>query len=262
MRERAHGADRARVRLRSTMTSSSRTARAVAWLAAGIFVAFAGACVHVPPLAEGTAPATAFTREGNPAAYTLGPGDTLNVFVYGHADLVDPRVPLRLDPEGRLHLPLSGAIELSGLSIGAARERIETALAAYLVEPAVGLSVAEYAARRAYVLGEVGRPGAIVLDRPLTALQALSLAGGVTEVGDRSNVAIVRVVGEDVQVAFFDAATPGIAGLFVIEPEDLLFVRLSKGGAFREQIVPVLQAAAPIFSSITNLVVIVNALSD
>ena len=59
---------------------------------------------------------------------------------------------------------------------------------------------------------------------------------------------------------FFDAATPDAGGLLPVYPDDLIFVRLSRGGVFREQIVPVLNAAAPIFGSITNLVVVSDAL--
>lgn len=236
---------------------TGRRARALAALAALV----AAACVSAPPLVQGTAEPTSFTREASLAPYTLGAGDSLSLTVYGHPQIADPGVPLRIDPLGLVHLPLAGSVELAGLSVGAARERIERALATYLVEPAVGLSVAEYAARRAYVLGEVGRPGAIVLDRPLTALQALALAGGVAEGGDREQVALMRVVDGELQVLFFDAATPSGDGLAIVEPEDLLFVRLSDGGAFKEQVVPVLQAAAPIFGSITNLVVIADALS-
>lgn len=222
----------------------------------------ATACVSAPPLVEATADTGAFTHTPSLAPYTLGPGDSLNLLVYGHPQFADPAVPLRIDPLGALHLPLAGAVHVAQMTVGEARTAIETALSAYLLEPAVGLSVASYAARRAYVLGEVGVPGAIVLDRPLTALQALSLAGGVTEMGDRVNVALMRVVNGELEVRFFDAATPNADGLVVVQPEDLLFVRLSKGGAFREQVVPVLQAAAPIFSSFTNLVIIADALSD
>lgn len=219
-------------------------------------------CVSAPPLVEATTSETSFTTEASLAPYTLGPGDTLSLTVYGHPQFADPQVPLRIDPLGELHLPLIGGVELAGKTLGEARGTIEAALARFLVEPTVGISVREYAARRAYVLGEVGRPGAIVLDRPLTSLQALTLAGGVSEGGDRHNVALMRVVAGELQVHFFDAATPGVAGLMVVQPEDMLFVRQSKGGVFKEQVVPVLQAAAPIFSSITNMVVILNALSD
>ncbi len=234
---------------------STRRALAVAAL-----ILCAG-CVSAPPLVEGTAAPIDFTQEASLAPYTLGPGDTLSLTVYGHGEFHDAAVPVRIDPLGSVHLPLAGSVPLAGLTVGDARHAIESALGTYLVDPAVGLSVAQYAARRAYVLGEVGVPGAIVMDRPLTALQALSLAGGVTSSGDRANVALMRVVDGELQVAFFDAATPTAAGLVVVQPEDLLFVRLSKGGAFKEQVVPMLQAAAPIFSSITNLVIIADALS-
>ncbi|QDU67152.1 polysaccharide biosynthesis/export family protein [Engelhardtia mirabilis] len=240
--------------------SSSRRGSATAALVAGLL--WIAGCASVPPLASSTAPPESFTDSASLAPYTLGPGDLLRVTVFGHAELAPPEFPLRIDPQGNLSLPLTGPIEIAGKSVVEAREQIEQALGTYLIDPAVGLSVEEYAARRAFVLGEVRKPGAYVLDRPITALQALSLAGGVGDGGDRDQVALLRVRDNELQVHIFNADTPGLDGLVVVEPDDLIFVRISKSGAFREQIIPVLQASTPIFGAITNLIVVSDALKN
>ncbi|MHC4262804.1 MAG: polysaccharide biosynthesis/export family protein [Planctomycetota bacterium] len=219
-------------------------------------------CASPPPLAEGTVPAVDFDRQQSLAPYTLGPGDLLRLTVFNHPEIAPPEFPLRIDPQGRLSLPLTGAVVLEGLTVEEARAAIESSLAQYLREPAVGLSVEAYAARQAFVLGEVNRPGAFVLDRPLTALQVLSLAGGIAPDGDKRDVALLREREGEMQIHFFDAGTPGLDGLVVVEPDDLLFVRQSGAGAFKEQILPVLQGIAPILGSITNLVVLTEALED
>ncbi|MEO0652192.1 MAG: polysaccharide biosynthesis/export family protein, partial [Planctomycetota bacterium] len=194
--------------------------------------------------------------------YTLGPGDSLRLTVFGHPEIAPPEFPLRIDPQGMLNLPLTGAVEIGGKTVQEARGAVEEALGRYLKEPAVGLSVEQYAARQAFVLGEVNRPGAFVLDRPLTALQVLSLAGGIAPDGDKDEVALLRETEGELQVHFFDAGTPGLDGLITIEPNDLVFVRQSHAGAFKEQVLPAIQGLAPIFSAITNLIVVSDALDD
>lgn len=219
-------------------------------------------CVSAPPLVEGTVPVHSIGSDSSALISALGPGDLLSVTVVGHPDVTRPDVPLRIDPQGYLNLPVIGSIELAGLTVGEGRERIETELARYLVEPQVGLTVTEFAARQAFVLGEVKLPGAYVLDRPTTALQLLAKAGGALNGGDRENVAVIRENDGELEVHFFDAATPDATGLVAIHPGDLVFVRLSRGGAFKEQLVPVLQAAAPIIGALTNLIVVSEALED
>jgi len=219
-------------------------------------------CVSAPPLVEGTVPVHSIGSESSDLIAALGPGDLLSVTVVGHPDVTRPEVPLRIDPQGNLNLPVVGSIQMAGLTVSEGRERIETELARYLVEPQVGLTVTEFAARQAFVLGQVKVPGAYVLDRPINALQLLSKAGGIVDGGDREQVAVMREQDGELEVHFFDAGTPDLQGLVAIHPGDLVFVRLSRGGAFKEQLVPVLQAAAPIIGSLTNLIVVSEALED
>lgn len=227
-----------------------------------VLAPLAVSCVSAPPLVEGTIPAESFGLAASPLIETLGPGDTLSVTVVGHPDVARPEIPLRIDAQGNVNLPLTGPVQVSGLTVSQGRERIETELARFLVDARVGLAVAEPASRQAFVLGQVRTPGAFVLDRPVNALQMLALAGGSISGGDREHVALMRERDGELEVHFFDAATPDPRGLIAVHPGDLVFVRLSKGGAFKEQVVPVLQAAAPIFSSLTSLIIVSDALED
>jgi polysaccharide export outer membrane protein len=249
--------------LRSIAKSiSSAAPTAAAGLGALLGLLAASGCVNAPPLVEATASTGAFGVAPSPLLDTLGPGDSLSISVVGHPDLARPETPVRIDAQGNVNLALIGTVEVAGLTVAEARARLEDEFERYLKEPSVGLAVAVPAARQAYVLGEVAHPGAFVLERPLNALQLLALAGGVKDGGDRVNVALMREVGGELEVHFFDSATPDLGGAVAVHPGDLVFVRLSRGGAFKEQVVPVLQAAAPIFSSITSLIVVSDALDD
>jgi polysaccharide export outer membrane protein len=67
-------------------------------------------------------------------------------------------------------------------------------------------------AESAYVFGQVKNPGAYAIQKDTTVLQALSLAGGVTENGAMNRVKVVRLVkGEkkELKVKLTDLVKPG-----------------------------------------------------
>jgi protein involved in polysaccharide export with SLBB domain len=223
---------------------------------------FLGSCVSAPPLAVGTAPATAFDNRASTELYVLGPGDLMTVTVYGHFDIVHPETVLRIDPQGNLVLPLAGAVTIAGHTLADATLLVEQAFMRYIKQPEVGMSIYQPRARFMYVLGEVRTPGPIPLEMPLNALQALAHAGGVNPYGDREHVVLLRVVDETLQVHEFNAATPGPEGYVVVQPDDLIFVRQSNGGAWREELVPVLQSVTPVIGALTNFLLVSEALDD
>lgn len=225
-------------------------------------LALAGACRYFrpPPLAEGNAPVR--VAEASAARIVLAPGDRVSVVVFQHPDSSTPPQGLALDPEGRLDLPLVGPVELAGLTLPEARARLTQEFRRYLREPRVALNLLEAHGRRIYVFGEVDRPGPYPLDRPLTALQALSLAGGFRPGADRDQVALLRGARDALEVYFFDAATPGPDGLVAVQPDDFLFVRLSGAGTFRDQILPIVQSFVPPITGLASLIVVADRLND
>lgn len=229
-----------------------------AWL---VLAAAVAGC-KAPPLVEGNVPNSTITTELDWDSYALGAGDVVSVVVFRHPEFSTPERGERIDVLGNVSLPLVGAVKIADLTTEEARLALRDRLAEFLVEPAVSVSVVEYGARRVYVFGEVGAPGPYPLDRPLNALQALSLGGGFREGADREKVALMRSDGDRLEVHFFDAATPGLDGLVAVQPGDFLFVRQSGAGTFREQVVPYATTLAPIVGSITNLLVISDALND
>ena len=232
--------------------------RLLATLAASCPV-LAGACT-APPLAVGTVESR--VAESLPPRIELGPGDRISVQVFLHPESSTPPEGVVIDAEGRLDLPLLGPVELAGLSPDEARVYLATELGRYLREPQVVLNVLELASRRVYVFGEMERPGAYPLDRPLTALQALSLAGGFRPGADRTMVALLRGTPDELQVYFFDGATPGPDGLVLVQPDDFLFVRLSGAGTFRDQMLPIVQSLVPPITGFGSLLLVADKLNE
>jgi len=223
--------------------------------------ALVAACQSAPPLAHGNVE-TSTVAEAAPAPFRLSAGDRVFVGVFAHPENSTPETGVLLDPDGRLDLPLVGPVPLAGLDLEGARERVRAELARYVREPRVTLSLVEERGRRFYLFGEVENTGAYPLDRPLNALQALSLGGGFQPGADRKQVALLRGTKEHLEVYFFDGATPGTDGLVAVQPDDLIFVRLSGAGTFRDQILPIVQTLVPPLTAAASLIVVADSLND
>lgn len=221
-----------------------------------------GACrwAKAPPLPEGNVPST--VAEGEPTAIRLGPGDRISVIVFQHPESSTSEAGALLDAEGRIDLPPLGPVRLAGLTPDEARTFLHEEFGRYLRKPLVTFNVLDLRARRVYVFGEVDRPGAYPLDRTLTALQALSLAGGFRPGADRQKVALLRGDRDALQVYFFDGATPGPDGLVNVQPDDFLFVRLSGAGTFRDQLLPIVQTLVPPITGFASLLVVADRLNE
>ncbi len=226
-------------------------------------VALAGCrWAKAPPLPESTVD-RATVAEASAAPFVLGPLDRVRVQVFAHAESSTPEGGVLLDDEGKLDLPLVGPIPLGGLTLDEARERIRTELARFLKDPEVTVALLQAASRSFYLFGEVERTGAYPLDRPLTALQALSLGGGFRPGADREKVALLRGSREHgLEVYFFDGATPGADGLVAVRPDDFLFVRLSGAGTFRDQILPIVQTLVPPITALATVGILVDRLDE
>lgn len=122
--------------------------------------------------------------------YVLGPGDVLEVSVWGYADLTRVAV---VRPDGRVSLPLVGSIAASGLSVERLTGLLTKAYAGYIVDPQVTVIIKEFRKIRLSVLGQVARPGTYELNPGARILDLLSFAGGVTEVAALREAQLLHV---------------------------------------------------------------------
>lgn len=124
------------------------------------------------------------------SGYVVGPGDVLQVRAWKN-EALSQRVIVR--PDGFVTLPLVGEIRAGGRGVAAIAGDIASRAAAFYNEqPVVAVEVAELHSYRVYVLGEVARPGELSPRGPITVLQALALAGGLTRFAAPNDIVIVR----------------------------------------------------------------------
>lgn len=113
-----------------------------------------------------------------PAAsdYQVGPGDVLEVLVYGNEDL--SRVPT-VQTNGTIVLPLLGELQVAALTVAEVQRKITNLLAKdYLINPLVEVKVREYQSQHVSVVGEVNAPGRKPLRGNTRLIDLLIEAGG------------------------------------------------------------------------------------
>jgi len=140
--------------------------------------------------------------------YTLAPGDVLTVSVWKSEDLGGV-VPVR--PDGRISLPLIGEVEVIGRTPEEIRLLLVEKYKGYVTAPVVSVVVSQINSWKIYVLGEVRSPGAYDVVSRTTVLQAIAMAGGLTEFAKESGIVLLRNVGghEEIFSVSIKAITSG-----------------------------------------------------
>ncbi|HEX8832612.1 MAG TPA: SLBB domain-containing protein, partial [Abditibacteriaceae bacterium] len=110
--------------------------------------------------------------------YRLGPGDVISVTVLRHAEMSVDGATVTTD--GKVQLPVAGAVQVAGKTIAQATALIRTRLKARLLRPEVTVSVKQARPRQISVLGVVARPGIYESKAGWRVSDAIATAGGLT----------------------------------------------------------------------------------
>lgn len=95
-----------------------------------------------------------------------------------------------VDNEGFIYFPVLGKLYIKGMTLAQLRADLEKRLLTYLAEPLVSIKQLNF---NITVLGEVKKPGQYTNPSDkITVLQALGLAGDMTDYGNRTNVKLIR----------------------------------------------------------------------
>ena len=127
-----------------------------------------------------------------PPGYVVGPDDVLVLLFWANKEM-SAEVVVR--PDGMISLPLLNDVSVAGLTPDQLRDRVTEAAKQYVVDPSVTVVVKQINSRKVFVTGQVGKPGPYPLSGPTTVLQALALAGGLSEFAKQKDISIVRSEG-------------------------------------------------------------------
>jgi protein involved in polysaccharide export with SLBB domain len=112
--------------------------------------------------------------------YVVGPGDSLAIELWGG---ISQRISRTVDREGRISLPESGPLLVSGRTLGDVQFTVQQALRSQFRDTSADVSLSRLRTVRIYVVGEVGEPGAYDISSLSTPLNAIVAAGGVSQRG-------------------------------------------------------------------------------
>ncbi|GLP99828.1 hypothetical protein GCM10007891_16820 [Methylophaga thalassica] len=129
--------------------------------------------------------------------YLLNSGDVLDISVWNEESLQKQVTVL---PDGVITFPLAGEVVAKDKTVAEVEEELTKKLNEYLADPVVTVSVTNVEGNRVHILGKVLNPGSFVMNQPLDAMQALSLAGGLSPYAEENNIIVLRRDGTKQQV--------------------------------------------------------------
>jgi len=132
------------------------------------------------------------------ASYSNQQGGGVGNISTGGAQLIGELV----DERGEIPVPVAGNIRVAGLTVFQIQDTLQKIANRYFEAPIVRVRLLNY---RITLLGEVGREGSMTLgNNRVSMLEAIGLAGGLTDLADRSSVKLIRQNGDKTEVAYLN----------------------------------------------------------
>lgn len=200
-------------------------ATALIWAAAAVMVTVAvGGC--------STKDAPVKAAEAPPTEYLIGPGDSLNIFVWRNPEL-SVNVPVR--PDGRISTPLVEDMQAVGKTPTQLARDMEAALSAYVKTPQVNIIVTQFVGTfgdQIRVVGQATQPRALSYRRNMTVLDVMIEVGGLAKGAAGNRAKVIRRYGgqqTEIEVRLEDLLNEGkMSENIEMMPGDVLFIPESR----------------------------------
>ncbi len=124
-----------------------------------------------------------------PADYVIGPGDTINIQLFGNENLEHF---LPVSREGTISFPEIGPIGVSGMTFEQMRTLIQDRVQQQMIGVRANITLGELRSIQVFVLGDVVRPGSYTVTGLAAISNALFASGGIAPIGSLRNIALRR----------------------------------------------------------------------
>ncbi len=122
--------------------------------------------------------------------YKIHPGDKLIIGVYDDPKLLPQEITV--SPDGKISYPLAGVMMAGGKTVEQVRTEMEVRLKKYISDPIATVIVTDTKGNVVYVIGQVLKPGQLVMNPTINVLQALSMAGGGNPYAKLDGIIVIR----------------------------------------------------------------------
>lgn len=129
-----------------------------------------------------------------------------------------------VDNTGNIDYPFVGKLNVSGLTLEQASKKLEGALSEFTTSADVSM---DYTENSISILGETMKQGTFTFSKDVLSIyEALALAGGITQYGDRKNLVLIRQEGYKIMHYKLNLTDFRIAEkeFYYIQPNDILIV--------------------------------------
>lgn len=185
--------------------------------------------------------------------YKVQPGDILNIVIssigssefeifnkeyesLGNIQMGESSIFLNgylVNSDGEIYLPITGTIKVSDLTIEEINSKVEEILSDYIKHFTVNIKLSIF---KVTIIGEVRNPGTFnVYNTQINIIQALGMAGDITDLGNRKAIKIIRKTPTGSLTFLIDSSTDQIIGSkeFYLHPNDIIYVEPLKAKVLR-----------------------------
>ncbi|MBK6753463.1 MAG: polysaccharide export protein [Flavobacteriales bacterium] len=159
-----------------------------------------------------------------------------------------------VDKNGQVQLPTVGKIKVQGLTVGEAQDLVQRKINEYFTNATVIMKLVSF---RISVLGDVRNPGMyFIYNNQITILDALAMAGGPGEYGDKKKITLMRQSDRGVQALYVDLGGTDVLAseYYYLLPNDVVYVPTLKARAGRMN----LELFTILFGAISALALVAN----
>ncbi len=142
----------------------------------------------------------------------------------GGGGAANPITGFLVNNDGEIEFPVVGKLHFAGLNVFEAQEMLRKSFIPYLKDPVARVMLMNF---RFTVLGEVnGEQLVVSRNTRVTFIEAIGLAGGLTELADRTKIKVIRQVGNESKVFYLNLLQEDLltANHFYVQQNDIIVV--------------------------------------